>query len=221
VVTVTPADLGKAFSEDEGRLLLLPPRLLGYASKEKVWGQFLVDSLISINHTAEQAQNGSFWNELELDDESKKLLMAFVQRHRSSASREPGQSMASTDAKAFDVIEGKGQRLVILLHSPPVVGKTLTAETIALATGRPLLTISVAETGVDHQQAEKDLTDIFADAARWEAVLLLHEAGVFVEQRVKPDLDATPSYLLCYVAWITSMVSYATLSCFHTSCITY
>lgn len=57
------------------------------------------------------------------------------------------------------MIEGKGQGLVIPLHGPPGVGKTLTAETIALATGRLFLTVSVGEIGVDYQQAEKNLTE--------------------------------------------------------------
>lgn len=175
--------------EDYERLVLLPPRLLGYASKEKIWGQFLVDNLMTINHNIEQAQAGPFRNELELDVESKQLLMAFVQHHRASASREPKQNMANSDAEAFDVIEGKGQGPVILLHGAPGVGKTLTAETIASATGRPLLIVSVAEIGVDYQQAERNLTDIFTDAARWEAVLLLDEADAFVKQRAKQDLE--------------------------------
>ena len=95
----------------------------------------------------------------------------------------------NSDAEAFDVIEGKGQGPVILLHGAPGVGKTLTAETIASATGRPLLIVSVAEIGVDYQQAERNLTDIFTDAARWEAVLLLDEADAFVKQRAKQDLE--------------------------------
>jgi SpoVK/Ycf46/Vps4 family AAA+-type ATPase len=78
---------------------------------------------------------------------------------------------------------------VVLLHGPPGVGKTLTAETIAMATGRPLLTVSVAEIGVAYQQAEKILTEVFVDAARWEAVLLMDEAEVFVEQRSTQDVE--------------------------------
>jgi SpoVK/Ycf46/Vps4 family AAA+-type ATPase len=78
---------------------------------------------------------------------------------------------------------------VVLLHGPPGVGKPLTAETIALTTGRPLMTVSVAEIGVTAQEAEKSLTPVFADAARWEAVLLMDEADVVVEERTKGDLQ--------------------------------
>lgn len=59
------------------------------------------------------------------------------------------------------------------MSGPPGVGKTLTAETVALATGRPLLPISVAEIGMEPDAAERKLVEIFADAGRWEAVLLM------------------------------------------------
>lgn len=49
--------------------------------------------------------------------------------------------------------------------------------------------MSVAEIGVQPHEAEHKLTDIFADAARWQAVLLMDEADVFVEERQKGELD--------------------------------
>ncbi|KAF6816154.1 hypothetical protein CMUS01_12327 [Colletotrichum musicola] len=83
----------------------------------------------------------------------------------------------------MDVVEGKGQGLVILLHGPPGVGKTLTAETVALATGKPLLSVTTAEIGIEPKEAERNLTEIFQHASRWEAVLLIDEADVFLEER--------------------------------------
>ncbi|KAF2683250.1 P-loop containing nucleoside triphosphate hydrolase protein, partial [Lentithecium fluviatile CBS 122367] len=87
-----------------------------------------------------------------------------------------------------DIIEGKGLGIVVLLYGLPGIGKTLTAETIALTTGRPLLQVSVAEIGVDAREAEQKLAEVFVDATRWGAVLLLDEAHVFVEERIKGDL---------------------------------
>jgi hypothetical protein len=178
--------IAQDFSEEKERLQFLPPRLLGYALKEKVWGQFLVEKLTLIKPNVDKEKSGPFWTELELEEDAKRHLMAFVQHHRASGTRKAGIDDAG--GNAFDVIEGKGQGLVILLHGPPGVGKTLTAETIALATGRPLLTVSVTEIGVDYQLAEKNLTEVFVDAARWEAVLLMDEAEVFVEQRSYQDM---------------------------------
>lgn len=191
-----PNALRDAFCEDQTRLLFLPPRLLGFALKEKVWGQFLVDKLERI--TGSREHKTPFWEELQLEQESKELLMAYVNNHHASDLRMPGDGTAGIDPRAFDVIEGKGQGIAILLHGPPGVGKTLTAETIALATGRPLLAVSVAEIGVEAHEAERRLADVFVDATRWEAVLLLDEADIFVEERIKGDLhrNALVSVLL-------------------------
>ncbi|XP_014551171.1 hypothetical protein COCVIDRAFT_31239 [Bipolaris victoriae FI3] len=106
-----------------------------------------------------------------------------------SSFRNVNSDDSGTDQVIFDIIEGKGHGLVILLHGPPGVGKTLTAETIALEIGRPLLTISVTEIGVDYRIVEHNLTNVFVDAARWEAVLLMEEVEVFVEQRGGQDMD--------------------------------
>lgn len=193
---IDPAEAGKRFAEDEDRLQLLPPRILGFALKEKVWGQFLVENVTKCVPKDDENREGPFWKDLELDKESKELLWAFMQQHKVTATLSNFERSIGSNAevpevspKSIDIIEGKGQGLVILLHGPPGVGKTLTAETIALTTGRPLMTVSVAEIGVTAQEAEKSLTPVFADAARWEAVLLMDEADVFVEERTKGDLQ--------------------------------
>ena len=193
---IDPAEAGKMFAEDESRLQLLPPRILGFALKEKVWGQFLIENVAKSIPKDDENREGPFWKDLELEKESKELLWAFMQQHKVTAAlsnfergNEPNAEVPEVSPKSIDIIEGKGQGLVILLHGPPGVGKTLTAETIALTTGRPLMTVSVAEIGVTAQEAEKSLTPVFADAARWEAVLLMDEADVFVEERTKGDLQ--------------------------------
>ncbi|KAF1969457.1 hypothetical protein BU23DRAFT_513104 [Bimuria novae-zelandiae CBS 107.79] len=181
--------LGEAFGEDEKRLQFLPPRLLGFALKEKVWGQFLVDNLTKVGFVDDTEHKDPFWEELQLRQEAKDQLMALVKFHKAPAMRKPNENTGGGSSKVFDVIEGKGQGVVILLHGPPGVGKTLTAETIAIATGRPLLTVSVAEIGIQAHEAERKLTDVFEDAARWDAVLLMDEADVFVEERKQGDLS--------------------------------
>jgi hypothetical protein len=89
--TQSTVELGQAIAENEERLRFLPPRLLGYALKEKIWGQFFVDKLTHINPVIEKRQKGPFWDELELEDESKRHLMALVQHRRASRLRKPGQ----------------------------------------------------------------------------------------------------------------------------------
>lgn len=189
------------FAESEERLKMCPPKILGYALKDKIWTQFRVKNIIK--HRGKGGPH-SFWHELQLEEKYKNTLMAFITNHESSRRRrlqQKQQSGRSSNAMpdSFDIVEGKGKGLAILLHGAPGVGKTLTAETVALATGRPLTVVSVADLGTVAQEAESRLNRIFNDAARWEAILLMDEADVFLEAREKtedPNRNALVSVLL-------------------------
>jgi SpoVK/Ycf46/Vps4 family AAA+-type ATPase len=178
----------KGDKTSEDRLLMCPPRVLGYALKVKTWAQFRVDDCTEVAGEDDTRRN-YFQDQLQLGDEYKKMLLAFVKSHQSSRQAEPTSRHERENAipSSLDVIEGKGKGLAILLHGPPGVGKTLTAETIALATGRPLLVVSVAEIGTKAANAESRLNIFFAIAARWGAILLIDEADVFLEERVRTD----------------------------------
>jgi AAA+ superfamily predicted ATPase len=87
---------------------------------------------------------------------------------------------------AGDVIAGKGTGLIIVLHGPPGVGKTLTAECIAEYTRKALYPINVGElTGASDITSR--LQTIFRRASSWDAILLLDEADVFLERRSFED----------------------------------
>ncbi|KAI9695805.1 MAG: hypothetical protein M1836_006071 [Candelina mexicana] len=62
------------------------------------------------------------------------------------------------------------------------VGKTLTAEGISEHLQRPLYAISAGELGTMAEKLEVQLPLIFQRANKWNAVLLLDEADVFLEQ---------------------------------------
>lgn len=77
-----------------------------------------------------------------------------------------------------DFVESKGKGVVILLHGSSGIGKTLTAQSVALVTGKPLLKVSVSDTGVGVTKAEQNLNTIFLLASAWEAVLLFDEVDI-------------------------------------------
>jgi SpoVK/Ycf46/Vps4 family AAA+-type ATPase len=83
----------------------------------------------------------------------------------------------------LSIVKGKGRGLIILLHGVPGVGKTSTAETIAEATGRPLLPVTCGDIGENATDVEKNLEQIFTNSHRWGCVLLLDEAEVFLTKR--------------------------------------
>lgn len=82
-----------------------------------------------------------------------------------------------------DFVEGKGTGNVILCTGTPGLGKTLTAEVYAETLKRPLYAIHSGNLGTTAAEVEKGLATIFAQAARWNAILLLDESDVFVMER--------------------------------------
>lgn len=73
---------------------LCPPRLLGYATKEKTWAQFK----ISATRDAQEKQSNAFEKELQLDQRYKDMLLALVNSHESQQ-------------KVGDMVEDKGNSL--------------------------------------------------------------------------------------------------------------
>ena len=94
-------------------------------------------------------------------------------------------NILTTDITVFtgDIIDGKSAGNVILAKGRPGVGKTLTAEVYAEVTGRPLYSIHSGSLGITAELVRKNLEVIFDRAKRWDAVLLLDEADVFVMER--------------------------------------
>ena len=95
---------------------------------------------------------------------------------------------AKVERKQIDLVRGKGQGIIILLHGPPGVGKTSTAECVADICQRPLFQITCGDIGIEPGDVEKNLDDSFRLAHRWRCVLLLDEADVFLLERNRTDL---------------------------------
>ncbi|GAB1313182.1 AAA+ ATPase domain-containing protein [Madurella fahalii] len=181
---------------DDEQYLLCPPRVLGYILDQKQWAQLQVTLLDSL---APEEDSMDAWNSrLKLADDSgpdkrktkgkkaeaqstKDLLFDLVRSHVSSTAEMSNDNEDGLEVD--DIIPGKGKGLVILLYGPPGVGKTSTAETIAIATKKPLFSVSVADVGTQAKHVESNLSRIFALATRWQAILLIDEADVFLESR--------------------------------------
>ncbi|KAF4994265.1 hypothetical protein FGRMN_5903 [Fusarium graminum] len=94
------------------------------------------------------------------------------------------------DSQVFDdIVKGKGKGIIISLEGPPGSGKTLTAESVAAFTRRPLYSVSTSELGTAAQKAEAGLLSIYRRAEKWKAVVLLDEADLFLTERTDTDLE--------------------------------
>ncbi|KAF9310360.1 hypothetical protein BG003_008651 [Podila horticola] len=144
------------------------PAVVGFSFSAKAWGHVLTSGLDPISFY-DQA-----FDQLVLPAERKMLIRALV--------RFGGEDNTQ------DIIGGKRGGSVFLLHGPPGVGKTLTAEAIAEVLHRPLYYVTMGELGMTPDEMERRLSDVLDLCADWNALVLLDEADVFLEQRSTSDI---------------------------------
>ena len=82
-----------------------------------------------------------------------------------------------------DVVSGKTGGCLILLKGDPGLGKTLTAQVFAEQNHRPLYELQCSQLGISPPEVEENLREALLRARRWNAVLLINEADVFVRAR--------------------------------------
>lgn len=141
-----------------------------------------IDLVREIDVEREAEESG--FNELVILPRYRDLLVALVDSHISG--RQGASQPTSEDeptGNQIDLVKGKGQGVIILLHGPPGSGKTSTAETIAAYTKRPLYHLTFGDIGTTADMVERNLVAHARRANKWGCVLLLDEADVFLRQR--------------------------------------
>ena len=82
-----------------------------------------------------------------------------------------------------DIIKGKSGGAILLLTGQAGVGKTLTAEVFSEASEKPLYNIQASQLGIDPETIERKLRMFIKRASRWDAIMLIDEADVYVHER--------------------------------------
>lgn len=178
-------------------IYLFPDTIPGYNLRTKKWGAsrrillfscpcllfpsyrilltlFLVD--LDIDRIRSVKWNKVAFEHLVIEPETKEIIQALV----------TNQSETDHDA---DMIESKGNGLIMLLHGGPGTGKTFTAETVAEIAEKPLFRVTCGDIGTKPEEVEKYLESALNLGKIWECVVLLDEADVFLEQRTLTDLE--------------------------------
>ncbi|OBT86393.1 hypothetical protein VE02_05287 [Pseudogymnoascus sp. 03VT05] len=157
-------NIGKKSAEVAGDdVLLCSPTVLGFSLDKKLWLEFAVDDIEDIKWQPAALAH------LQIPDKKKKAIQALSKAHMTRRSSTVlmisllGKARAST--------------------GPPGVGKTSTAEVLSEHLQKPLYLVSAGELGTSAESVEARLPGIFQRASRWNALLLLDEADVYLEQR--------------------------------------
>ena len=151
--------------------LIASPVILGFSFLEKEWLEFDVAGVRDVHWNADA------WHSLVLEQGTKELIQAQVESRNS----------ANGNA-ADDIIHGKGNGLVVVLHGPPGTGKTLTAESIGEFLRRPLYMASAGDLSTDPRHLESEVRKIMDLCHAWGAILLIDEADVYLEKRNIQDI---------------------------------
>lgn len=162
-------------------LALLPTRFFAYVVLQRRFLQLNTRFVRS----ADLEANDKAFEKLEISRDYKRLILALVKSHFDKIETE---KQTNTEIETQDLIRGKGKGVVILLHGVPGVGKTATAEAVALKWKKPLFPITCGDLGYTADTLEKSLNEIFRLAHHWGCILLLDEADVFITQRERHDL---------------------------------
>jgi SpoVK/Ycf46/Vps4 family AAA+-type ATPase len=151
-------------------VLLLPPTMKGFKMHDKKW----VD--LDVARVSDVTWNTQAFKSLVADAETKDLIEALVRNKLETQ-------------QATDLIDGKGNGLIILLHGGPGTGKTFTAESVAEIAQKPLYRVTCGDIGTTPKRVEEYLESVLYLGRLWGCVVLLDEADVFLEERTLTDLQ--------------------------------
>lgn len=143
------------------------PFLHGFSFTTKQWGE------IDVDYVSDIVFDDTAFDTLVLDPKLKSLSKALV---------------TNVEYGFKDVISGKSGGCIFLLHGPPGVGKTLTSEAISEHLHKPLYSVTVGECGITPVELETKLSRILEIADKWNAIILIDEADIYMEQRQTSDI---------------------------------
>nr|CDP23459.1 Putative ATPase family AAA domain-containing protein 3B [Podospora anserina S mat+] len=162
---------------EEIYFMVIGPLIPAFILKERRWAHIRTSSLHPITPSPTP------FNHLVLDPSTKQTLKAVIT---------PFSSPLSSPSQIYpwpsDIIPDKGLGRIFLLHGPPGVGKTLTAEVSSLLTRRPLLPLTPADLPPSPSEIETSLSYYLTLSERFGALVLIDEADVYLERRQSKDL---------------------------------
>jgi hypothetical protein len=148
---------------------LLPQKIIGYNMRRKKWVELHADWL------SEVVWDKEAFKKLVLAQKTKDLIEALIVNQIAAE-------------KSTDLISGKGNGLILLLHGGPGTGKTLTAESVAEIAEKPLYRVTCGDIGSEPEEVEQYLNSVLDLGKAWSCVVLLDEADVFLEERSMSDI---------------------------------
>ncbi|PWY90984.1 hypothetical protein BO70DRAFT_410604 [Aspergillus heteromorphus CBS 117.55] len=186
-----------AVSDDE--LVIMSYRVFGFVLRTRKWAKLDLSYLTEVHPPQtgpadpgitspeswddDEKKPATTFGRLVLDKKHKHMIVSLIAQHFRD------KKSTADHREQVDIVKGKGKGLILLLHGAPGVGKTSTAEGVAEMFQKPLFQITCGDLGTTAKEVEKALETTFALANRWDCILLLDDADVFLAQRTKEDFQ--------------------------------
>lgn len=155
-------DLNDMKEKEKDKCIIFPFLYVYNLSIDKYWG------LVHVNYISPIEFQENAFKCLVLEENKKDLIKALINNRT---------------VEYKDFITNKGNNTIFLLSGTPGVGKTLTAEAVAEYLKLPLYNVSVGDLGTNPEQMESILSRIFKMTESWNAIVLIDEADIFLEER--------------------------------------
>ncbi|CAI7580835.1 unnamed protein product [Penicillium bialowiezense] len=170
----------KPYQLQETDFELLPHRVFGFVLQKRKFMALEIRNLKPIKNTKTSDST------LILDPHHRLMLDGVIGSHFQKKYLREAHGGCNLDQ---DFIVNKGRGLVVLLYGVPGVGKTSTAEQIAHSWQKPLLPVTCGNLGTESNQVEEKLKYIFRLGRKWDCILLMDEADVFLSERTSTALE--------------------------------
>ncbi|KAK3333062.1 P-loop containing nucleoside triphosphate hydrolase protein, partial [Cercophora scortea] len=202
-VTIFPRDLKETTTEENAvtdeELMIMSYRVFGFVLRSRKWAKLDLTYLRPVQTpqlgdendkedttgTGKKKRKKSAFEQLVIPPKHKDMVMSVIAQHFRDKSRD--KESGATYSNQVDLVRGKGKGLILLLHGAPGVGKTSTAECVAELFQKPLFQITCGDLGTTAAAVDATLERNFALANKWDCILLLDEADVFLARRNTKD----------------------------------
>ncbi|BDD62332.1 hypothetical protein MPDQ_005171 [Monascus purpureus] len=154
----------------DGDFVICCPTVRCFSFNDKLFLECAVSDLRSVEWSRVA------FDRLQLPEDKRHILLSVI----------TSRLYSNSEVVFDDFIKGKGRGLNVLLYGVPGVGKTFTVEATAEYFQVPLYSVSAGELIADHGdplQLDMVLDRIFHIAKHFNAIILIDEADVFMENR--------------------------------------
>ncbi|KAJ0114039.1 P-loop containing nucleoside triphosphate hydrolase protein [Diaporthe amygdali] len=179
----------KSDDRKQENLLLCPEQILVHSLSDNEW------YYVAMSRLEEPKLDDKAWDRLVKPNSTNGQVEKSIERirllaeaHKELQKFNEGNGQEVTRAKDnMNNFKGKGKGLTFLLHGSPGVGKTMLAECLSELQERPLYRINLGNL-VGDDRWESRIEEIFRQAHRWNAILLVDEAEVILAERTQENM---------------------------------